>query len=118
MKGKAALLLPYSRDLVKPFIFVYCSYAVSRQTAAEVESYLFKTLGRTPPARRFVEEFLGHWRPPPRPPSQLEEDDLMEPLLRPSAEELVLFKKGGKSEAHSQNSTTGNKVGQLGVIVV
>ena len=79
------------------------SYLQSMHTAKDVEEYLMELLGPNDPGgQQFLKEFLSHWRPPqrvPSPPSPLE-DEILEELVRPQQEEMVLFRAetaGGKT---------------------
>jgi len=64
------------------------------QSAKDVEEYLIELLGEdTPVSRDFRREFILHWHTPERTPSapSAEEEQLMEVLVRPQQEEMVLF---------------------------
>lgn len=79
------------------------SYLVSMETAEEAEEYLTELLGKdTPPVIRFRREFLRRWRPPERPPQDPtpEEAGLLEALVRPKQEELVLFSQEGHQKGN------------------
>ncbi len=63
-------------------------------TIHDAEEYLSELLGKsTPEAREFQREFLSRWHPPGHaPPSPSGEgEELLERLVRPQQEEMVLF---------------------------
>ena len=78
------------------------SYLLSMQSEKDIKEYLTEILGgNTPALREFQQEFMLRWHPPERPPSvpSVEEQRLLEPLVRPRQEEMVLFadrKSGGE----------------------
>lgn len=81
------------------------SYLLS-MTTNEVEEYLQGLLGKdSPRSREFQREFLARWHPPERPPSlpSPEEVQLLQELVRPKKEDMVLFeKKGGGGGRHQK----------------
>ena len=64
------------------------------QSEKDIKEYLTDIFGGDTPALcEFQQEFLLRWHPPERPPSipSVEEQQLLEPLVRPRQEEMVLF---------------------------
>lgn len=72
------------------------------QSEKDIKEYLTDIFGGDTPALcEFQQELLLRWHPPERPPSipSVEEQQLLEPLVRPRQEEMVLFadrKSGGE----------------------
>ena len=73
------------------------------QTTKDIEEYLTDLLGSG--GQNFQKEFFSHWQPSQRVPSPLtpQEGEILEELVRPSHDDMVLFqgeggggRKGGK----------------------
>lgn len=75
------------------------------ETAKDIDEYLTELLGPdNPRGQKFKKDFLSHWHPPQRIPSPLtpQEGQILEELMRPQQEDMVLFQgegggKGGSS---------------------
>ena len=97
LKIRLFLLQP---PLSPPLSLHVTSYLLSMQSEKDIKEYLTEILGGdTPALREFQQEFMLRWHPPERLPSvpSVEEQQLLEPLVRPRQEEMVLFadRKGG-----------------------
>lgn len=70
------------------------SYILSMQSTKDVKEYLEELLGANrPEVEKFKKEFMFRWQPPQRKPSppSVQGDELVERLVRPQKEEMVLF---------------------------
>ena len=77
------------------------------QTAKDIEEYLTELLGSG--GQNFQKEFFSHWHPPQRVPSPLtpQEGELLEELVRPQHEDMVLFRGEGGGGRNSGSNKGG-----------